>query len=130
MTTMAECGRGWAKRCASSKGKKCRCQCGGTNHGRSKLDAAAQDVIDFAKRSANWSVARDDDESVTIRDNGPWDKYPTITNSADSVVAEVFDVLQGRRLFYYDSDGRIDELLVSNTGRFMGFAPLDQAVAS
>lgn len=28
-----QCGKGWALRCARSCGKKCRCRCGGRNHG-------------------------------------------------------------------------------------------------
>lgn len=28
------CSRGWAERCASSRGKHCTCQCGGQNHGK------------------------------------------------------------------------------------------------
>ena len=33
-------------------------------------------------------------------------------------------VLQkGRRLFYYDSDGALDELKHDGAGRFLGFAP-------
>jgi hypothetical protein len=30
---MAECGRGWGQRCPESKGKTCRCRCGGAHHG-------------------------------------------------------------------------------------------------
>lgn len=29
----ATCSKGWGTRCASSKGKKCTCKCGGKNHG-------------------------------------------------------------------------------------------------
>jgi hypothetical protein len=28
-----ECSKGWAKRCAASRGARCRCRCGGQNHG-------------------------------------------------------------------------------------------------
>ncbi len=28
------CSKGWTKRCAASKGKKCTCACGGANHGK------------------------------------------------------------------------------------------------
>lgn len=30
----ATCSKGWGARCASSKGKKCTCKCGGKNHGK------------------------------------------------------------------------------------------------
>lgn len=33
---MAECGKGWTGRCSAAKGKKCRCKCGGTNHGATR----------------------------------------------------------------------------------------------
>jgi hypothetical protein len=29
-----ECSKGWKERCATSKGKKCTCACGGGNHGK------------------------------------------------------------------------------------------------
>jgi hypothetical protein len=29
-----ECSKGWNKRCAASKGKRCTCECGGENHGK------------------------------------------------------------------------------------------------
>lgn len=28
-----ECSKGWKKRCGKSKGSRCECKCGGTNHG-------------------------------------------------------------------------------------------------
>lgn len=31
-----QCGKGWSDRCARSKGKSCRCRCGGANHGKSR----------------------------------------------------------------------------------------------
>jgi hypothetical protein len=33
MNGRAECSRGWAKRCKASKGERCKCACGGKNHG-------------------------------------------------------------------------------------------------
>lgn len=61
---------------------------------------------------------------LVIRDLGPWDIHPTVTNDAENVVAELAEegmLWDGRRLFYYDSEGRLDELLVRD-GRFAGFA--------
>jgi len=29
-----KCGKGWTERCASAKGAKCTCSCGGENHGK------------------------------------------------------------------------------------------------
>lgn len=31
-----KCSRGWAARCARSRGRRCRCACGGANHGATK----------------------------------------------------------------------------------------------
>lgn len=62
---------------------------------------------------------------LTIRDVGPWDKYPTVTNAAEETVAELLasGILQpSQRLLYYDSENELDELLVKD-GRFAGFAP-------
>ncbi len=122
MGVHAECGRGWASRCASSKGKKCRCRCGGTNHGR--LVGSPQPELAVSDRAARWSIVRSDGDSVTIRDEGPWDKHRTVTNDAEHVVAQMVGEygLGTRRLFYYDSDNQLDEILVSN-GVFAGFAP-------
>lgn len=33
---MAECGKGWTGRCSAAKSKKCRCRCGGVNHGATR----------------------------------------------------------------------------------------------
>jgi hypothetical protein len=35
---MAECGKGWSRRCAAAKSKKCRCRCGGENHGAARKE--------------------------------------------------------------------------------------------
>lgn len=73
-------------------------------------------------RSANWSVVEDKSDRVVLQDVGPWDKYPTITNDAEEVVRQIAPGLRGRRLFYYDSEGRLDELVVKD-GVFSGFRP-------
>lgn len=59
---------------------------------------------------------------VVIRDVGPWDKHPTVTNDAEGVVQRMAAVLDGRRLLYFDSEGRLDELVVRD-GKFAWFAP-------
>ena len=76
-------------------------------------------------RNANYSIVVAGPDQIVIRDVGPWDKYLTVTNDAENVVRElaVQGLLPaGRRLFYYDSGGRLDELLVKD-GTFVGFAP-------
>jgi hypothetical protein len=75
---------------------------------------------------ANYTVEHIDAKRIVIRDLGPWDMYQTVTNAAESVVDELStsDRLVGRRLFYYDSEGDLGELLIKD-GKFAGFAPAD-----
>jgi hypothetical protein len=47
---------------------------------------------------------------LVIRDIGPWDSHPTVTNAAEEVVADLAKRLGGRRLFYYDSEGQWKEV--------------------
>ncbi len=78
-------------------------------------------------KHANYTVLEATDERVVIRDLGPWHLQPTITNDAEHVVERLVaagQVIPGARVFYYDSEGALDELLVSwPGGRFAGFAP-------
>lgn len=73
-------------------------------------------------RSANWKIVEDAKDRVVLQDVGPWDRFPTITNDADEVVRQIAPGLHGRRLFYFDSEGQMDELIVKD-GVFAGFAP-------
>ena len=73
---------------------------------------------------ANYSIVEDVPERVVIKDLGPWDQCMTITNDAEGVVERVAPMLNGRPLFYYDSEGELSQLLVDqDLGRFLGFAP-------
>lgn len=88
-------------------------------------------------RHARWRLLRSEPDCVLIQDLGPWDRYATITNDAEHVVAEVIEdermrvVHHGeplqpplgpyRRLFYVDSQGDTTELLVGVDGKFAGF---------
>ncbi len=76
---------------------------------------------------ANYVVIKNltDGSPLEIRDVGPWDKFSTVTNDAEAVVAELAKqghLPEGRRLLYIDSLGDKDELLVKG-GKFAGFAP-------
>lgn len=76
-------------------------------------------------RRASYTIMNSTAARLTIRDDGPWDQHPTVTNAAEDVVRELIesgDLKPGQRLFYYDSEGEYDELLVHN-GHFAGFAP-------
>jgi len=80
-------------------------------------------------RKANYIIVEDDflnEKPLIIRDIGPWHKYMTITNAAEEVVEELVTdghLPSGRRLFYYDSENNLDEILVQDS-KFAGFAPI------
>lgn len=69
---------------------------------------------------ANFFIVNTTPEALTIQDGGPWDVHPTITNDAEWVVEQMVRHLNGRRLFYIDSEGDRGELLVKE-GKFAGF---------
>jgi len=69
---------------------------------------------------ANYSIEKETDQYILIRDLGPWDKYATVTNAAEAVVKDLAGRLAGRRLFYYDSEGEPSEML-HKAGQFAGF---------
>jgi len=77
------------------------------------------------QRRPNFVVVNSNEERVLIKDLGPWDRFPTITNNAEVVVAELAPTLAGRRLHYIDSEGHEDQLLVKD-GQFAGFAPIPE----
>lgn len=70
---------------------------------------------------ANYSIVRSDAESITIRDEGG-PTNASVTNDAENVVQEMLTLhgLGERRLFYYDSQGDLDEIVVVS-GEFAGF---------
>lgn len=76
-------------------------------------------------RRANYEIVKADAAEVVIRDLGPWTEFLTITNWAEELVRELVSsgVLKaGARLFYYDSEGELDELLLDGV-RLVDFAP-------
>ncbi len=73
-------------------------------------------------KCANYSIVADNEKELVIMDLGPWEVFPTITNSPEAVVDELATRLGDRKLLYYDSENQLDELRVEN-GRFAGFAP-------
>ena len=67
-------------------------------------------------------------DALIIRDVGPWSSRPTVTNDAEGVIEFLLETEQikpAQRLFYYDSEGQLDELLIHG-GKFTGFAPSPQ----
>lgn len=81
---------------------------------------------------AEYAIVSCADELITLEDlHGP----KSVTNDAERVVADILRWKGGftksgslRRIHYYDSDGRLDEL-VHDGYRFTGFAPVAQANA-
>ncbi len=75
-------------------------------------------------RNANYVIRENTKERIVLEDIGPWDKFMTITNAAEETIEEVERKysLSGRRLFYYDSEGELTELLIKD-GYFADFAP-------
>lgn len=73
------------------------------------------------KRSAQFRVESFDPERLVIRDLGPWSIFPSVTNDAEGVLKRLSPA-PGQRVFYYDSEGQLDELVHEN-GRFVRFAP-------
>ena len=71
-------------------------------------------------KHARYDLVEETNEYVVIRDLGPWHVYPTVTNDAEHVVAQLPSILNGRKLEYIDSDGHRDSLLVKD-GKFAGF---------
>jgi len=71
-----------------------------------------------------YEVVGADERCVVIRDVGHIHRCLTITNDAEGIVRAVShaEALGDRRLFYFDSDGRLDELLHVGSV-FVGFAP-------
>lgn len=72
-------------------------------------------------RRSNYRVSSTDDICIVLMDLGPHDKYLTITNDAENVVADLKDTLCGRHLLYLDTDGELTELLHDGEGNFTGF---------
>lgn len=74
-----------------------------------------------------------DTSVIVIRDVGNHNVCPTVTNGAEEVVAEILErfggTLSGRRVYYYDSEGDLAELVVKDK-RFAGFAPVSLLMKS
>lgn len=68
---------------------------------------------------AVWTLVGSNRQYVAIRDE---DGDKSITNDVDAVVQQLAPALRGRRLFYIDTTGRVDEIVVMG-GRFHAFAP-------
>lgn len=76
------------------------------------------------RNGAQWIVVVDEPALLTIADVGPHLLHPTVTNDAEYVVERLHaaGVLpRGRRLFYYDSEMELAEIVHDGRGHFLGF---------
>ena len=55
-------------------------------------------------RCANYEIVEDSQDCLLIQDIGPWDRYPTITNSVEEVVRQLKNIL-----------GKLMKILLINT---------------
>lgn len=76
---------------------------------------------------AEWELVSSDERRIIIRDVGHR-RAKSVTNDVANVVADLLPALRGRRLFYFDSDEQLDEILVRD-GKFAGFAPVAPEIA-
>jgi hypothetical protein len=82
-----------------------------------------QTLPDSSSRRSNiprYAIEVDGPAYVVIRDLGPWTEHRTITNDVETVVRDLAPILGSRRVFYYDSIGRLDEIVVAGA-RFVRF---------
>lgn len=73
----------------------------------------------------NYEIVADSSQSLILRDVGPWDRHPTITNGINQLLPVLIQrgiLNNDKRLFYYDSEGDFGELL-HRDGEFLGFKP-------
>lgn len=80
-------------------------------------------------RSARFRIERVSDRQIVISDIGHAEGRRSVTNDAADVVAKLRRqclLPDGRRLYYFDSDGSFDEIVVRD-GKFVEFRFLSKA---
>lgn len=73
----------------------------------------------------HFDIAANEPDRLVLRDIGGELPVPSVTNDAEAVVetlAAYGSLPAGRRLYYIDSDGKVDEI-VHEGGKFVRFAP-------
>lgn len=72
---------------------------------------------------AKYRIEEMTDDKIVIRDTD--EDCMSVTNDAEAVVRDLQrnGMLDGRQLFYFDSDGHLDELQHDANGTFLGFSP-------
>lgn len=87
----------------------------------SELHKTLERIAEAMRTGAAFTVMEVTDAHVILRDDNV-NGCRSVTNAADEVVAHIHRHYPGRRIFYYDSEGRLDEL-AHEDGRFVGFRP-------
>ena len=89
--------------------------CGGGNFHAPKRKKNVKEEGDFLfNEHASFSIEANTNNYVYIIDNGHDRGYRTVTNDAKFVVSELSGLIDdfiNKRLFYLDSDNRIDEII-------------------
>lgn len=63
---------------------------------------------------SNFKIIEESEEHILIQDIGPWTEYRTVTNDVENVVEGLFSKLNGRHLYYIDSQGNKAEIVIKN----------------
>lgn len=111
---MAQCGKGWANRCADAKpGTPCRCSCGGANHGIAFANVGAPAALHKVAISdrAQWKVSGKTNGIYVLRDMGGETDLP-IADDMPRIVKQLKGVLGGRRLFFRDQADDVYEVIL------------------
>jgi hypothetical protein len=75
--------------------------------------------------NAVYTITKVTDVCVILKDDfNPENPTKSVTNDAERVTAEVNRLHPAKRIFYYDTEGALDEL-VHDKGKFIRFAPFD-----
>jgi hypothetical protein len=85
-------------------GTKCRCKCGGANHGAMAAEKGAQALHAVAKSNrALWKVTGKSNRLYVLTDIGDSSAI-TLAEDAKRIVKQLVRVLSGRRLLFWDRD--------------------------
>lgn len=70
----------------------------------------------------NCVLIDESDKFLLFKDCGPWDTFPTVTNAAEVLIEILVKIgaLNSRRVFYFDSEGDLGEILIKDN-KFAGF---------
>ena len=78
------------------------------------------------KKEPVFAVLERNNKFFVIKDMGPWDVNPSITNGAEETIANLHKLygLGDEKVIYFDSENDLGELRHDGKGHFRGFAPV------